>query len=187
MRNNPLDVGQRIPCLLLETDDGQSLDLRAEARKQPLVLIFYRGGWCPYCNLQLGQLQAVDSKLSELGYRIIAISPDLPEKLAESRSKHDLSYTLVSDSSMAASRSFGIAFTVDDETLAAYAAHGIDLEEASGETHHMLPIPSVFIVGTDEIIHFVYSNPDYKVRIDPEELLAAAKDAVEHNEKQRKG
>jgi peroxiredoxin len=174
MKNNPMDVGQRIPDLVLETEDRQSLDLRAEARKKPLVLIFYRGGWCPYCNLQLGQLQAVDSKLSELGYRIIAISPDLPEKLAESRGKHDLSYTLVSDSSMAAARAFGIAFTVDDATLAAYAEHGIDLEKASGKTHHMLPIPSVFIVGTNEVINFVYSNPDYKVRIDPDELLAAA-------------
>ena len=78
---------------------------------------------------------------------------------------------------MQASRAFGIAWRADDELVARYKGYGIDLEEASGENHHLLPVPSVFIVDKDGVIRFVYSNPNYKVRIDTEELLDAARKA----------
>ena len=85
-----------------------------------------------------------------------------------------MSYQLLSDSKMEASQGFGLAFKVDDKTHEIYKGYGIDLEAASGEKHHLLPVPSVFLVGTDGIIDFSYVNPDYKVRIEPEILLAAA-------------
>ena len=94
----PLLMGQSIPNVGLKTKQGEDFDLRAAAQKQPLIIIFYRGGWCPYCNKHLGQLQQADSQLRELGYRIVAISPDRPEKLKESIDKGELSYTLLSDS-----------------------------------------------------------------------------------------
>jgi peroxiredoxin len=170
----PLSVGERVPSLTLEDADGAVFDLNKAIKKQPTVVIFYRGGWCPYCNLQLGQLQAIEPKLLELGYQILAISPDRPEKLAETVDKQHLTYTLLSDSEMKAAKAFGIAFRVANETLRRYDEYGIDLEEASGQSHHFLPVPSVFIVGTDGVIDFSYTNPDYKVRIAPEELLKAA-------------
>jgi peroxiredoxin len=123
-------------------------------------------------------MQRVDSQLRELGYRIIAISPDRPEKLLDSVEKHGLTYTLLSDHSMKAARAFGIAFRVDDQTLEKYKEYGIDLEAASGETHHLLPVPAVFVVGTDGLVKFSFANPDYKVRIDPAVLLAAARAAL---------
>lgn len=110
-----------------------------------------------------------------MGYQILAISPDVPAKLSESKGKIEMSYKLLSDSGMECSRAFGLAFKVDDKTLEAYKGYGIDLEVASGETHHLLPVPGVFIVGTDGVIDFSYVNPDYKVRIEPDVLLAAAK------------
>lgn len=173
----PLMIGQDIPDLTLKDVDGAAVNLRAAAKEQPLVLIFYRGGWCPYCSRHLGQLQEIDPQLRELGYRIIAISPDLPKNLQQSIDKGELTYTLLSDSDMAAAKAFGLSFTVDDATLEKYASYGIDLETASGEKHHMLPVPAVFLVGRDGIIDFLYANPDYKVRIDPNVLLAAAKAA----------
>ena len=145
------------------------------AKAQPLVLIFYRGGWCPYCNVHLGQLQEIDPQLRAMGYRIVAVSPDRPEELAKSAEKEGLNYILLSDSKMAAAKAFGLAFTVDGPTLAKYTEYGIDLETASGEKHHMLPVPAVFLIGTDGVIDFVYANPDYKTRIDPEVLLTQAK------------
>jgi peroxiredoxin len=174
----PLMIGTQIPDLTLKTAAGESLDLRAAAKEQPLVLIFYRGGWCPYCNAHLGQLQEIDPQLRELGYRIVAISPDRQGKMAESLDKIEMSYTLLSDSSMEAAKAFGIAFEVDAETLKKLDSYNIDIEEASGEKHHMLPVPAVFIVGTDGIIDFSYANPDYKIRLSPEVLLAAAKTAL---------
>lgn len=174
----PLMIGKPIPDLTLKTAGGEDLNLRKEATKQPLVLIFYRGGWCPYCNVHLGQLQKIDPQLRELGYRILAISPDRPDKEKESVEANKLTYTLLSDSSMATAKAFGLAFTVDDATLEKYSGYGIDLEAASGEKHHMLPIPAVFLVGQDGVIDFVYANPDYKTRVDPAVLLAAAQATV---------
>ncbi|MBC8481434.1 MAG: redoxin domain-containing protein [Planctomycetes bacterium] len=174
----PLSVGEMIPSLTLEDADGNAFDMNEAIKKQPAVVIFYRGGWCPYCNLQLGQLQTVEPNLLELGYQILAISPDRPKKLTESSDKQHLTYTLLSDSTMKAAKAFGIAFRVDDETINKYRGYGIDLEAASGQTHHLLPVPAVFIVGTDGTIHFSYTNPDYKVRLSPDELLKAAQAAI---------
>jgi peroxiredoxin len=125
----------------------------------------------------LGQLQRIAPELIEIGYQIVGISPDRPEKLRESLSKNELGYALLSDSKMAASLAFGIAYKVDDETLELYKGFGIDLEESSGEKHHLLPVPAVFVVGTDRTIKFEHVNPDYKKRLDPDVLLAAAKAA----------
>jgi len=174
----PLMIGQPIPDVSLVAADGKNVDLQAVAREQPLAIIFYRGGWCPYCNTHLGQLQQIEPSLRELGYRIIAISPDRLEKVSESIDKHNMTYTLLSDSSMAAAKAFGIAFEVDKPMLEKLATYTIDIEDASGKEHHLLPVPSVFLVGTDGIIDFVYANPDYTVRLEPEVLLAAAKAAI---------
>jgi peroxiredoxin len=174
----PLMIGTQIPDLTLKTAAGESLNLPAAAKEQPLVLIFYRGGWCPYCKAHLGQLQEIDPQLRDLGYRIVAISPDRQEKMAESLDQIEMSYTLLSDSSMDAAKAFGIAFEVDTEMLKELDSYNIDIEDASGEKHHMLPVPAVFIVGTDGIIDFSYANPDHKIRLSPEVLLAAAKAAL---------
>lgn len=98
----PLLIGARVPTTTLRTPDGKAFDLGAAFAKRPTILIFYRGGWCPYCNAHLGQLQALEPKLLGLGYRILAVSPDRPEKLAQSVEKGRLGYTLLSDSAMAA-------------------------------------------------------------------------------------
>lgn len=110
-----------------------------------------------------------------MGYQIIAVSPDQPENLRKSVDKHSLSYTLVSDSKMTASKAFGLAHKVNEETLRRYRGFGIDLEKASGERHHLLPVPAVFVVGPDGTIKFQYVNPDHRIRLDAEVLLAAAK------------
>jgi peroxiredoxin len=129
--------------------------------------------------MQLGQLQSGEAELREMGYQILAISPDRPEKMTETVDKHELTYTVLSDHTMEAARAFGIAFRVDSVTVVKYKAFGIDLEEASGEKHHLLPVPAVFIVGTDGIIKFSYANPDYKVRLAPADLLVAAREALD--------
>ena len=173
----PLMIGQKIPAISLPTVDADRLALREEAKKNPLVLIFYRGGWCPYCNEHLGHLQEMEGDLKKMGYRILAVSPDRPEKLAESLKAGKLSYTLLSDSDMKAATAFGLAFEVGAPMLEKLASYHIDLEEASGQKHHQLPVPAVFLVGTDGVIDFVYANPDYTTRLAPEILLAAAKAA----------
>ena len=117
----------------------------------------------------------MESELSDLGFPVIAISADRPLELVKSREKKDLGYTLYSDSPLTAARAFGIVYQLDDAAVARYAGYGIDLEAASGEKHHQLPVPSVFLVEAGGAIRWVYSNPDYKVRPDNASLLEAAR------------
>ena len=169
----PLLVGARAPQVALRDADGGAVDLSEILAKKPTVVVFYRGGWCMYCNAQLGQLKQAEPKILESGWQILAISPDRPAKLAESVAKHQVNYALLSDSDMAAARAFGLAFRVDDATVTKYQDYGIDLGDASGRDHHLLPVPAVFLVDTDGTIVFQYVNPDYAVRLHPDVLLAA--------------
>lgn len=107
--------------------------------------------------------------------QLFAISPDRPAKLKETIEKHKVEFRLLSDSEMTAARSFGVAYQLDETTLAELKKYQIDVEEASGQMHHMLPVPAVFLVATNGVIQFEYVNRDYKVRVKPELLLAAAK------------
>jgi peroxiredoxin len=170
----PLAVGSKVPKVNVKTIEGKSIALPKLLAAQPTVLIFYRGGWCPFCNRQMSGLQSIEGDLKKLGYRIIAVSPDRAEELKKSLGKNKLTYQLLSDSPMDAAKAFGVAFKVDDGVLTKYKGFGIDLEAASGEKHHYLPVPSVFLIGADGVIQFRSFNPDYKVRLSNEELLAAA-------------
>jgi peroxiredoxin len=174
----PILVGEKVPDLVLRDMKGKTFDLSAAFAAKPTILIFYRGGWCPYCNLHLGQLQEAESTLVGLGYQILAVSPDRPEKLGAPIEKNELSYTLLSDSTMKAATSLGLAFRVDDDTIEKYKGFGIDLEADSGEKHHLLPVPAALVVGRDGVVKFSYVNPNYKMRIDPDVLVAAAKAAL---------
>jgi peroxiredoxin len=108
----------------------------------------------------------------------VALSADRPEKLIGSRKKHDLSYTLLSDHEMKAARAFGVAFEVDEATYEEYKGYGIDLEEASGESHHLLPVPSVFLIDAEGVVRFVHYDPDYEQRLENDALLEAARKAM---------
>ncbi|MFO7653574.1 MAG: peroxiredoxin-like family protein [Candidatus Krumholzibacteriia bacterium] len=176
----PILVGSELPPIELRTPTGAAFDLNAAARAQPTVLIFYRGGWCPFCSRHLAQLQTVQQDLSALGYQILAVSADRPAKLTAPVEEHDLEYQLLSDSTMAAARALGIAFEVPDETVQKYKNdYNIDLEADSGETHHQLPVPAAIVLDREGMVRFIHVDPDYRSRIDPELLLAAARVALE--------
>ncbi len=113
--------------------------------------------------------------MTKLGFPVVAISPDQPSKLEESRKANSLGYTLYSDSSLSAARAFGIVFQLSGDEVKRYKGYGIDLADASGETHHQLPVPSVFLVEAGGTIRWVYSNPDYRVRPENAKLLKAAR------------
>jgi peroxiredoxin len=124
----------------------------------------------------------VEAELAELDFPVVAISADRPAELVKSLEAKGLGYKLYSDSTLTAARAFGIAFQLDDAEVARYASFGIDLEAASGESHHQLPVPSVFLVEAGGTIRWVYSNPDYKVRPDNGRLLEAAREVAGRSE-----
>ncbi len=171
----PALIGTQLPTVNLRDVDGKPFDLQAAVAKAPTVLVFYRGGWCPYCNAQLAGLAKSADELKAMGYQIIGVSPDSPAELKKTIGKNKLDYTLVSDSKAQLIDAMGVGFTVDAETLEKYKGYGIDLEKSSGETHHILPVPAVYLMDTSGLIKFSYVNPNYKVRLESSVLMAAAK------------
>ncbi|MEM7613182.1 MAG: peroxiredoxin-like family protein [Pseudomonadota bacterium] len=170
----PLPVGASAPDFSVRTAAGDAFVFDADAVTQPTLLIFYRGGWCPYCNRHLQELQTVVPKLRAEGYEVLFLSADRPELLYKSLDEPDIDYTLLSDAAMTASRAFGLAFEVDAPTVKRYKEFGIDLEASSGFDHHQLPVPAVYLIGAGGTVEFMFSDPDYKKRLEPDALLSAA-------------
>jgi peroxiredoxin len=174
----PLSVGARAPTFSARTTEGALRTFGPDSYKKPLVVIFYRGGWCPYCNAQLSDLHLVEPKLRKSGFEIVFLSTDRPELLYSSLKATDIHYTLLSDNRLEAAKSFHVAYHVDDATIAKMREYGVDLEASTGTKQHELPVPSVFIIDTSGTIRFAYSNPDYKIRLGADELWTAAQPLV---------
>lgn len=172
---DPLGRGDRAPGFVVVEPDGSPFRFSPGGRESPTLIIFYRGGWCPYCNSHLSELRHAEDEILAMGYEVLFISADRPDLLYSSLKDETIDYRLLSDSDMQAARAFGIAFRVSDEGVAKLLANGHDIEAASGRSHHILPVPSVFIVDRAGVIRFSHANPDYKVRLSADELLVAAR------------
>lgn len=170
----PLAEGQAAPAGVVHTAEGEPVDLAEQYRRQPTMLIFYRGGWCPYCNVQLGHLAEAEQAIADMGIQVFAISPDRPATLHENPIETEHTYRLLSDSDMTLARAFGLAFRVDAETVEQYRGFGIDLEDASGQSHHLLPVPAIYLIDRDGVIRFAHWDTDYRERLSPEALVEAA-------------
>lgn len=175
----PLLPGMGMPAFTALDPEQTPRRFDPAALERPLVVTFYRGGWCPYCSRHLMAYRDYEDRLVDLGYELVFISPDRPEVSRGHLEGSDFRMTLLADSDMSIAKDFGLAFRVDDETVRRYRdEHDIDLEADSGYDHHLLPVPATFVVGRDGVIRFMYANPDYRVRLAPELLLTAARLAV---------
>lgn len=172
-----LKVGDAVPDVKLRTEDDKEVSLRKLVSEKTTVLMFYRGGWCPFCNRHLQSLAGIEDDLNKAGVQLLAISMDQPSKLKATPDREKLHYRLLSDSDAAAAKAFGIAFKVDDATVEKYKGYGINLDAASGNDHHILPHPAVFVANTNGMIRFAHVNPDYKMRLEPKKILEAARAA----------
>ena len=171
---HPLSVGTRAPAFSARTTDGVVRTFSADKYRKPTIVLFYRGGWCPYCNHQLSDLRLMEPKLRASGFEIVFLSTDRPELLYSSLKAENIHYTLLSDSQLDAARAFHVAYHVDEPTLKKMHDYGIDLEATTGTKQHELPLPSVFIIDRSGTIRYVYSNPDISVRLGADALWAAA-------------
>ncbi|WP_026376348.1 peroxiredoxin-like family protein [Aestuariibacter salexigens] len=171
----PLLNGQNIPNTTLKTADGSPVSLHALTMQKPSIVIFYRGGWCPYCNRQLAELKDIENELVELGYQVLAISPESPTKLQEQKLETEFAVTLLSDETLQTIRGFGVGFYVPNDTRDKYKSNW-DISLTSDNTDRaVLPAPAVFIVDKENLIQFSYVNPNYKVRPSAELVLEAAR------------
>ncbi|AIG29599.1 antioxidant AhpC [Flavobacterium psychrophilum] len=165
---SPLLIGQKIPSSILQTIDGKAVKFEDFTKSKKTILVVYRGGWCPYCNLHLSALAEAEEKLIEMGYQIIAVSPDSPESLRETITKDKLNYTLLSDNKGSFIKALRIAYAIPEglKNKLKTVLHGVK--------NDFLPVPSLFIISDKNEIEFEYISPDYKTRISNELLLAVA-------------
>ncbi|MCG7571765.1 AhpC/TSA family protein [Pseudoalteromonas sp. CNC9-20] len=177
---SPLLPGLSVPDVTLKDTQGQPVALKQLLANKPTVLVVYRGGWCPYCSKQLKNIQNIEQQIAEMGLQIIAVSPDSPAKLAQSTISSP-TYQLLSDDQLALAQAMGLAFFLDDKTAKVYRNKlGVNFVGLDGEQKVALPVPAVFVLDTQGMVHFQYANPNYRVRLSEPLLLAAAKQVMNH-------
>lgn len=176
----PLGSGDAAPRFLVQDVDGKDFDFDPQRLERPVVLLTFRGGWCPFCNTYLSEMRHVIPKIRELGVDVLFLSGDRPSQLFDSLSLETqediagLNYTLLSDANAQAAIALGIAFRASPMAINRRHQKGDDIEGSSMVNHGILPVPSVFAVDRQGVIRFAFTNADYKVRLPADELLAAA-------------
>jgi peroxiredoxin len=171
--NKALKAGDRFPAFSLPNATGQSVSSDALLTQGHLVVSFYRGTWCPYCNLELAALQAQLPQFKAAGAQLIAVSPQTPDHSMTMAEKNALQYPVLSDAGNVLARQLGIVFTLPESLRPIYQAFGIDLQAHNGDASFELPVPATYVVGSDGVIVRAWINADYRERVEPSEVLAA--------------
>lgn len=180
----PLGKGDKAPRFTVETVDNERFDFDPRKLERPVVLISFRGGWCPYCNMHLSELRHTIPEISAMGVDVLFLSGDRSELLYASLkddTQEDIDgrgYTLLSDANAQAAIALGIAFKASDRTIQRRHEKGDDIERSSISRHGVLPVPAVFAVSREGVITFSHVNPDYKIRLSANELIAAASEVA---------
>lgn len=167
-----LKKGNKAPEFSLTNANKQLVTLSERLKAGPVVLLFYRGGWCPYCNMELKAYQDNLETLKSLGASLIAITPESPDNSLSTREKNELSFDVLSDSNLEVSDKFGLTFTLPEELTKIYGGFGINLPEVNGENAWRLPIPAAYVIGRDGNIILSHVDVNYTVRLDPEDVIA---------------
>ena len=175
---NPLRLhkGDRAPDFILSDGNGTRVRLKDQLKKGKVVLVFYRGEWCPYCNLQLNLYQKILGDLKILGASLLAVSPQRLDKSLLMQQKHDLRFSVLSDPGNHVARQYTTVFKYSEEAVATLKGLGYDFESFYEDKSKDLPIPSVFVIDTDQTVLWAKTEGgDYKNRVDPMEILGILK------------
>lgn len=172
-----LKVGESAPDFQLGNQSDQLIKLSDCLAHGATVLSFYRGGWCPYCNVEMQALQSALSQIEGLGARILAISPQNAEHAAKMAEQHGLTFDLLSDLHNTVARKFGVVFHLQDEMQSVYDDLGLDLPVWNDDDAYDLPVPATFVIDTNGIIQMAFVDPDYTRRLDPTEIIRALRSA----------
>ncbi|RDI50023.1 peroxiredoxin-like family protein [Nocardia mexicana] len=167
-----LAIGDLAPDFTLTDHRGERFALTDALRDGPVVLSFYRGGWCPYCNVQLHTLQTALPQLRTHGARLVAVSPDSPDDSLTTAERNGLEFEVLSDPGNHVARAYGLLFTVPADVRDIYRTAGADLDAANPE----LPIPATYVVGTDGRILYAHVDGDYRNRAEADDILKALAD-----------
>ena len=166
-------VGQPAPDVHATDLEGNSVRLADFTARGPVLLIFYRGGWCPFCSFQIRELAAAAPEFARRGITPVAVSVDRPEEGVITRAQYALSFPVLSDPDLSFVEGFHVANTVRDAELHRLRGFGIDLEASAARTHHVIAIPSMFLIDQTGIVRWAHSDNDYKTRPSVGQILSA--------------
>jgi len=169
---NAVKQGEAAPDFTLPNARGEQVTLSKLLVEGPVVLAFYRGGWCPYCNLQLRAYRGILSQIRALGASLVAVSPEPPDTSLSTAEKNALEFEVLSDVTGEAGRAYRLVYEFSQELKQTYLAAGNDLStrNADGEWH--LPIPATYVIGRDGRVELAFVDPEYRNRLEPADILA---------------
>lgn len=166
-----LKAGDTAPEFTLQDADGHSVHSRDLLAKGPLIVTFYRGVWCPYCNHDLQALEEIRAEIEARGASLVAISPQTAANSRKSQRDNKLGFPILSDTHTAVGADFGLRFALPVDLIEVYKQFGNDLPKINEDPAWVLPMPARYVIGTDGVIAYAEVNPDYTRRPDPSELL----------------
>jgi len=167
-----LKTGDRLPDLSLPNATGKTVSLQELLKTSRLVITFYRGGWCPYCNLELKAFESALSEIKAKGAQLVAISPELPDNALTTQEKNALTFEVLSDVNNEAAQKLNLVYQLPEALVALYNKFGINLDQSQGNADNALPIAATYIVEQDGTISYHFLEEDYKLRADPKEVLS---------------
>lgn len=173
---NAITLGDKAPNFNLPNVKGESVQLSELVKKGPVVLSFYRGGWCPFCNLEFKAL-ITDAlpEIQALGAQLVGISPETPDVSAQTVEKHHIPFEVLSDQGNMTCRNYGLLFQVYEELQPLYLEWGLDIPAFNGDESWELPIPATYVIGTDGRVHTAFVEKDYTKRMEPLDIIKALK------------
>lgn len=166
-------LGETLKDFSLPNSKGKSISLRELRAKGPVIVTFYRGSWCPYCNVQLNSYQAHLGAFSKRGAKLVAITPEIPDLTAETTSSRELGFDILTDKDNRVAKQLGLVFGVTPALKKLYQEFGIDLEKSQGNSEWELPVPATFVINRNGKIIYAFVDTDYKKRADPEAIVSA--------------
>ncbi len=169
---NALNIADKAPNFTLKNALGTSVLLYDELKNGPVVLTWYRGGWCPYCNITLHYLQEKLPEIKEAGATLIAITPELPDNSLSTSEKNKLEFSVLSDVGNVVGKEYGVVYTLTDEVATIYEA-GFGLSEVNGDHSNELPLAATYVINTDAVIQYAFLDADYTERAEVTDIVEA--------------
>jgi len=166
-----LAAGNDAVDFTLPNTRGEQVSSAALRQQGPIVVSFYRGGWCPYCSLELKALQKVNSEIEALGARLVAISPQVPDESLSTAEKNELEFEVLSDVKGKVADQYGLTFSLDEDLRPIYKNWGADVAVVNDDSDCQLPLPATYVISQDGKIVHSFVEEDYTERLEPEEIL----------------
>ena len=172
--DSALNVGDKAPNFTLKNALNEAVTLNDQLKNGPVVLTWYRGGWCPYCNITLHALQEKLPEFKQEGATLLALTPELPDNSLSTSEKNNLEFTVLSDIGNTVGKDYGVVYTLTDDVATSYNA-GFGLNNVNGDNSNQLPLAATYVINTNGIITYAFLDADYTARAEPLEILSALK------------